>query len=330
MATAEEIEKFVGTEEETGDETPEEGAATPAEEQPTAEAETPQEAEQKQAPSDGEDLKAKVEELEKANRGMYQAMRQEREQRQAFQTKVDQITGMIQQARTQPQQQEQQQPAEPQAPSKIDVAFDDDGNPYIPSDVISKAIPKGDPALENKIANLENELAHYRERTQSQEAQTAAQQQLNKLLAENEAYPEAHKKLEEQFTYLKDELYDAYIEKAGLNPPQTAEEAIDIALKSNEIKRAFNEKFPGADLESVMEANLIKTPRLLRRALDKQVPAPSSHQEMPEKPSALSSVSGSESPSDNSIIDRVADMDLEDFLQLDDKTYSKIDELLKG
>lgn len=285
----------------------EEEAATPADEAST-----------KQAA-----LEIKLAELEASNSGLIKSLSAQRGIRQDLQEQLDGIktalnTFKVNQAVSIPSQ------LATGKKTTIPVDFDKDGNPYLdPVNLIG--------LTDNKIQQLEARLNQMQQNATAVQMQTTEQEALSALLSEKAGYVDAHKEVTKAWNYLKDELFDAYLEEKGLPTPKTADQAIDIAVKSDVLLARFRERFPTIDMESVMEAHLIATPRYLKKALDKALVLPgSSHEELnTNRPASLALANSSGGENQESLIQRVADMSPEDFMKLDAATMSKIDKLLE-
>ncbi|MDA3807428.1 MAG: hypothetical protein PF440_05860 [Thiomicrorhabdus sp.] len=278
-------------------------------------------------PTSGDDtatLQQKLDTLENENKGLIKSLTAQRGQRQELQNDLASIKEAIAEARAEATTEGEVDKLDDTL-SKIPVDFDVDGNMSIDPKYLQT---KGNP----DISALQDEIAALKGTVNAQTTATQEQEGLNTLLREKDGYPEAHKSVSDAWSYLKNDLFDAYLNKKGLAAPQSSDQAIDMIIDSQELTESFAKKYPTLDLESVVEAHLIGTPRYMRKALDKAIVKPneSKHETLDfGKPSSLASANSGGSDSPESLLDRVANMDTEDYENLPPATLAKIDKLLE-
>jgi len=278
------------------------------------------------APTPGEDddtstdVAAKLAELEDSNRGLVKSLTAQRGIRQDLQGQLDGIKEALDQFKTNA---ENNTGTVDDVGTSIPINFDDEGNPFLD--------PANLPTTQNAdIQALQQEINALRATTNATAIETNERAALNNLLGEKEGYTKAHEEVTKAWTYLKDDIFDAYLVEKGIQAPKTADQAIDIAMGSKKIGEQFTKKFPTLNMESVLEAHLIATPRYLRKALDLAlVDASSSHESLDlTKPTSLAAANSSGGDSAESLLSRVANMSNDEFGALDTKTMEKIDRLL--
>lgn len=266
-------------------------------------------------------LEAKLAELEASNKGLVKSLSAQRNIRQDLQGQLDGIKEAIADVRAKKDATE----TVDSTGAMIPVDFDDDGNPFLDPANLGSTQNADIEALKVTINQLQNQV----NRTVTQKTE---QQALNSLLDENEGYHTAHKAVTKAWNFLKDDVFDAYLLERGLEAPKTADQAIDIAMKSKSINAKFTEKYPALDMESVLEAHLIATPRYLRKALNKALvnDTESTNEQLDlSRPSSLAKIDAGGGETQASLLTRVADMSTEDFSKLDERTMAKIDKLLE-
>jgi len=270
-------------------------------------------------------LEKKLNDLEAENKGLIKSLTSQRGQRQELQSDLASIKEAIADARADATTQKEVDAVEDTV-SKIPVDFDDEGNMSIDPKYLQTNTNNPDvEALQQELATLKNTI-------NAQTTATAERQQLDTLLGEKEGYKAAYKDVQNAWSYLKNDVFDDYLTKHSLAAPQTSDQAIDMIIGSKELTETFTQKYPNLDLESVVEAHLIGTPRYLRKALNKAImEPPDSKKESLDfgKPDSLANVNTGGSDSPESLLQRVADMDTEDFENLPEATMAKIDKLLE-
>ena len=279
-------------------------------------------------PDDSEDLKTRLEELEVTNKGLIKSLSAQRGLRQDLQEQLDDIKEAIAEAKltgaTKVDDDTDAGNAIDQISSNIPVEFDDDGNMFIE--------PKYLKPDDTSVKSLQEEINNLKETLSSRQEQERENQQLQALLSEKDGYKTAYEQVSEAWTDLKDNVFDAYLEKNNLAAPTTPDQAIDMIMESKELTSGFKKKYPSLDLESVLEANLLATPRYLRKALDAAITtADSSHEQLNlGKPASLANANSGGSDTPESLLAKVANMSTEDYENLDTRTIAKIDKLLEA
>jgi hypothetical protein len=282
--------------------------------------------EDKPTPGDSDDLQIKLDELEATNKGLIKSLSAQRGIRQDLQGQLDEIKDAIAESKETNLDLDDADDKTIVDTKNIPVEFDDDGNMFIE--------PKYLKAQGNtvEIQALQDEIDQLKLNVSEQQTQKQEDKQLNDLLSEKEGYDGAYKLVNEAWSYLKDDVFDAYLEKKGLTAPTTSDQAIDMIMESNELKTDFVKKYPTLQLESVLEAKLLATPRYIRKALDAAITTTdSSHSQLDlGKPASLSNANSGGSDTPESLLNKVADMSTEDYENLDPKTLAKIDKLLEA
>ncbi len=270
-------------------------------------------------------LEARLDELETENKGLIKSLTAQRGQRQDLQNDLAAIKDAIAEARADATTEKEVEELD-ETLSKIPVDFDDDGNMSIDPKYLQTGTGNPD------IKALQDEIDTLKGTVNAQTVATQEQESLKTLLGEKDGYTAAHKTVSDAWSYMKNDLFDAHLEAKGLAAPQNSDQAIDMIVGSPELTEAFAKKYPTLDLESVVEAHLIGTPRYMRKALDKAITKPdeSKHETLDfSKPGSLASANAGGSDSPETLLERVANMDTEDYENLPPATLAKIDKLLE-
>lgn len=284
--------------------------------------------EEESAPTTGDDkdteafdVEAKLAELEASNKGLVKSLSAQRGIRQDLQSQLENIKEAIAEVK-----ESRADVSEESTGSMVPIEYDDEGNPFLDTSSLGDFNKTEISALKATVNQLQQQINQTN-------IQKSEQQFLNGLLDEREGYTEAHKAVTKAWNFLKDDAFDAYLVEKGIDTPKTADQAIEIALNSKEISAEFSKRFPSLDMESVLEAHLIATPRYLRKALNKALVSKdleSSHASLDKtKPSSLASIDAGGGETQDSLLTRMADMPTEDFMKLDAATIAKIDRLLE-
>ena len=279
---------------------------------------------EKDKPSPGDsDLQTRLEELETANQGLIKSLSAQRGIKQDLQGQLDEIKDAIAESRETNLDLDDAD-NDPKSTANIPVEFDDDGNMFIEPKYL-KTDMSGIKSLQEEINSLRQDLS-------DKDVQKQEDKQLSNLLGEKVGYEEAHKQVQEAWSYLKDDTFDAYLEKNNLTAPSTPDQAIDMIMGSKELSGDFQKKYPTLDLESVLEAKLLGTPRYLRKALNAALTTSDSSNEQLDlgKPNSLANANSGGSDTPESLLNKVADMSTEDYEKLDARTIAKIDKLLEA
>lgn len=278
-----------------------------------------------------DDLVKRLTELEVSNRGLVKALSAQRTHRQDLQSKMDEVTdvlkAVVQQAGSDPKDVSLAKDIQ-KAVNKIQIEYDESGNPYLSTEALSKYESSTIKDLKDKIERLENA-------TVSILSKTTEDENLNRFLSEKEGYRDAYKIVTDAWMYLKDVAFDADRIARGLPQPTSIDDALDMALTSDTLKADFAKRFPTVDMESVMEAHLLKTPRYMKKALNSVLNTPKKEANTVKdildinKPTSLTQVNTSGGTNNESLLARIANMKPEDFNKLDAATMAKIDKLLE-
>lgn len=331
--TDEEMEEMVGVEEaeeapETKEET-EENVET-VEEPETGDEEDPAPPAEDEPP-DIAALETRIQELESINHGLLKAKTSSQASKQSIQEAYQREQERVAALEAKIKELNQPAPAEQdkQVPDKIEVQFDDEGNAFIPGDKLPV-----DHSQAQKVKELESRLLSAKEDLDNIRVQAAQQAELKNFLSENEKYAEVMPQAQEQWSYLKDELFDQFITAKNLPAPESPAQALEIAA-TPEFQKAFKSKYPDSDPEVIMQAGLTGEKYYQRKALNMLIEqkerTKSSHTPLPtDKPPSLSTVTGASTQSDeNTDLQKYADMTMEDFLRMTPEEERRMNDLLK-
>jgi hypothetical protein len=273
---------------------------------------------------DVQSIAKKMSELEIANKGLIKSLSAQRGIRQGLQEQLDEIKTAV---ATFKETKDLENELDDKKYSNIPIDFDEEGNLYLDTSKLMN-LSTGDNA---ELLELKNQVDMLRNATTTMHTKASESEALNTLLSENEGYADAHKKVSSAWDYLKDDLFDDYLVKRGIAAPTTADQAIDIALNSKTINDAFTKKFPSLNMESVLEAHLIATPRYVRKALNLAITEANNTNELldTDRPASLARANSSGGEVNETLLARVANMPTEEFMNLDARTMAKIDRLLE-
>jgi len=329
MGAEEEVFENLDEEEpDTGEEetsTPDEGGETSEDQQPG------------ESVNDWQERVAELEaENKRMQRGLTQALTQERGKRQEMEGRLAQITDLMATAKNRRDGSDEQEAQT--LPEEIEVSFRDDGTPIIPRSLMQQLTASETQALKQEIEGLKNTIAGQQQAQQQQAVQQAQANVVQQVLSSNESYPEAFQAVNNQWQWTV-RAFDNFIMDNNLQKPVTADQAIEMAVDSD-FAQKFSKKFPGSDLESVMGYYLLGGTRRLKRALNanvKEAEAPAK-KGMSQTLKALAKNPGNLSRSPNQktggggglSLDDIAGMSTEDFEKLSDAEIEKIDRLLSS
>ena len=201
-----------------------------------------------------EDISAKLTELEKAKRGLYRDLKQERAARQEMQQRLNEIRNFLY------QQAMAKQSVEEKPQQGIPVEFDDEDNPVVPAEQVAQMAAQ---IAQQQVQPIAQELNQTRAQMLAAQRNKEIHRRIDAVLKEDEAYKEGFAKLNEQWKWAKERLEDL-AEKAG--PPANKQQALEMLLT---LETDFQKQFPGMDYEAMLDAYTADSPGLMQRKLKK-------------------------------------------------------------
>ena len=281
----------------------------------------------------------KVTTLEKERDGLRGATVAERRKRQAIENQLGQISETI--AEIKARRTIPEIPKEPAEPEYIsaEVDFDDDDNPIVKTNSaeIKKLIAEEAKRLiADETKTLKDEFQATKEQSANERATEAHRVQVEKIVGQDEAYPQALKDIGEQFQEL-DKMYTDYATTNGIEG-QSPDDAIEL-IATSEIGKKFQEKFPGIDPEALIELRYAPNQKAYNRKLKKALAMAAKTKTEPKtevspvksalgKPGNLGSLPAAHKSGGKSL-DQVAEMDFDDFINLSDKEIDEVDALIQ-
>ncbi|MDY6827241.1 MAG: hypothetical protein SVV67_08760 [Bacillota bacterium] len=282
-----------------------------------------------------DDLVKELEFLKKENKGLYHAQKNERQTRQGLQSQLDQLKGMMEEARAQRAlmiDEAAEQSVEGVTTKKgVPVSFDDDGNPYVD--------PKELTGLANaEITALKKELEAMKSQNFQQETVTANKTIISNVIGENENYPAAYQHVRKAYQFLDDksgEIMDRY----GLSLQTTSLDEV-MSLLERDYGEQFESQFPGLDIDVVVEACTVgpngmfrplKVQKALKSVLRSQGTRIKGDQATKNlnffkaKGSNLSGQQNKKGSAGRTLNDIAESMSVDDFLGMDDKDFKRIE-----
>ena len=290
-----------------------------------------------------EGLQAEMNELKRANTGLIHALTDERGKRQQHEGKLQGISETLAKALAARKEQDAPPPVpkEPEIPDRMVVSFDEDGTPFLKTEDILNITKLKDEAkpkfeeLNQKVEKISTNMVQERALQQQRQA-------LNSIINSNPSYPQAMTQLQGQWQALNG-MYDQFISANGLPTPNSIEEAMGQIL-SSPVSQEFTRRFPGSDVELLIETFTTPSNAVMQRKLSKALkkvsggngvgkPAPAKSAEksnierLSGKPTGFGQVSN-QAKSANTTVETVADMSLDDFMGLSDSDIDKVHALL--
>lgn len=284
-----------------------------------------------------ESLSARLEEAEKEKSGLYREMRTEREQRQALSTQMAAINETLADIRNKRVSTAKDPEEAPEIVNGIPVQFDDDGNPYInPEDLKAVATPE--------VSTIKADMDQIKRQGARQELINANKQTISHVVGQEEQYGDAFQTLRKAYQDVAD--YTVKIMAQQGWTVQTANEDQVFDLLEKEFGTEFTGKYPGVDLDTVIEAlspgrNGLLNRRKLTRAV-KNIARSSGKESrdegkeslkklkfMSSKPSNLSGTRNQKGSAGRTLKD-VAEMDIDEFENLSDTDLKRIERAMGG
>lgn len=278
-------------------------------------------------------LEAKLDELANEKKGLYKELKGERQKRQELTGRLEQLTGTIQQIiNSRSEQSKEDGTTEKKTVKGIPVEFTEDGDALIPQDALA-SITK---PYEEKIAALEKYLQTA---NHSQQKEKAADELINRLISEDDRYPDAYRAYQKARTWVNDRVID-WMEDNNLEGEMTSGQALDYVV-DKDMEEEFSKRFPGLDIERVVTAE--DSQRLFRRMLENVAGTfdddqtntntktdtrdESKVKKLMKKPSGLGSSSNAKA-GDLSVIDKAADLTTDDIMGMSDKQIAELEKAL--
>ena len=282
-----------------------------------------------------DDLVKELEFLKKENKGLYHAQKNERQTRQELKSQLDQLKGMMQEARAQ-----REQMVSDAAKQSVEgvttkdgypVEFDENGDAYVPAKYF-KDLAK------DEIARLEKEIAGMKNQSFQSETVTKNQSIISNVIGENENYPAAFQYVQKAYKFLDDksgEIMDRY----NLSVQTTSIDEV-MSLLERDYGEEFAMAFPDLDVDLVVEACTVGTngmyrPRKVKKALDtvlrsqKQIGKEDQNGKnlkfFKGKASNLSGQQNQKGSTGRTLNDIADSMSVEDFLNMPDKDFNRIE-----
>lgn len=267
-----------------------------------------------------------IADLEKKSKGFYDNMKEERRKRQDIQSELDRVKGTVAailEMRKQPV------PAELNKP-KFDgfaVKETEDGDLYVPSEHLRTLTEP----YEAKIAALEQRLAQT---NIQRNVEDETQKVLQSIVGEDTSYGPAYQRYQSARKWANDQVI-AFQRENGMRGPISSGQALDTVFSDSQIEQEFNTKFPGMNIEDVVQAE--DSQRLFRRAL-KNVSATMQKQEpnrdqderfkrVLNKPAGLGSSTNAKGAK-LSISDKMGDLSPGDIMNLTDAQVKALEKAL--
>lgn len=273
------------------------------------------------------ELEKKVEELEKKNMGLLNETKAQRRKRQEVEQRLDKLTGTVEGILTNRVTGSEQTPVV-EAPKKIVLEYDEDGNPVLDTSVLGNGSTAQVKALEDKIANLEALL-----QATSMERETASQAErvIQAIVGEDERYGTAYSKYQNARKWVEDRVVE-FQNEHNLDGQMTSGQALDHVF-DEDLENEFKSKFPNIDLERVVTAE--DSQRHFRNTLaaiaDASSPDSSREGERMKrvlgKPSSLGTNKNAKGAS-LGMDERLANISTEDILGLSDAQAAQLEKAL--
>lgn len=294
---------------------------------PSADEPKPEE-NQEEVPEEPTADETRIAELEKINNGLMQAKTASQASKGKAQEDLASTREQLKAAQEElriaklPKESEPSKPL----PEKLKVEFDDEGKAFIDPANFPVDLDQA-----RKIKDLESKVVQGEKNLEAARVQTAQAENLKVFFAENEGYAEANDMYQEQWNYMRTELFPQYLEANNIPAPTTQVGAIEISA-SPEFIKSFKSKFPEGNPETIMEAGLYNTKHYARKAFDsllKKKAPDSQHKQIPtDKPLPLGTAPGGTIHQDDDTLQRYADKSMEDFLLQSPEEDAKMDRLM--
>lgn len=280
------------------------------------------------APSTGVDH-SKIEELEQRSKGFYNNMKEERRKRQDIQSELDRVKGTVA-AILEMRKQQPQLPAELQTPTRkfngLAISETEDGDLYVPAEQLAPLLTP----YESKIAALEQRL---QQNTFQRNVEDETQKVLQSIVGEDERFGPAYQKYTAARKWINDRVIE-YQKETGMRGPMTSGQALDTVFSDSEVERDFKAKFPGLQVEDIVQAE--DSQRLFRRTMSniaKVLEGTSERvsddrfRKVLNKPAGLGSATNAKGAK-LSISEKMADLSPNDIMNLSDDQVKQLEKAL--
>lgn len=280
------------------------------------------------SPSTGADHN-KIEELEQRSKGFYNNMKEERRKRQDIQSELDRVKGTVS-AILEMRKQQPQLPAELQTPARkfngLSISETEDGDLYVPTEQLAPLLTP----YEQKIAALEQRL---QQNTFQRNVEDETQKVLQSIVGEDERFGPAYQKYTAARKWINDRVIE-YQKETGMRGPMTSGQALDTVFSDTEVEREFSKKFPGFQVEDVVQAE--DSQRLFRRTMSniaKVLEGTSERvsddrfRKVLNKPAGLGSATNAKGAK-LSISEKMADLSPGDIMNLSDDQVKQLEKAL--
>ena len=280
-----------------------------------------------------ESLKQKVEALSKEKDGMYREMVTERKTRQELKSQIDQIKGMMEEARANREQmasQAAQQAAEVTTKSGIPVKFDENGDAYVAQEDVAGLASA-------ELAEVKKELAAIKNQNFQNTTVSQNQRILSDVISSNEGYAGAYAQVQKAYAWLDNKSEDV-LHRYGLDVSTTSLDEV-MGLLERDFGNDFSAQFPGFDIDTVVEACTVGTngmfrPRKIKKALDSVLAnSPEEEKEnqnrknlkfLGQKPNNLSG-QRNQKGSTGRTLDDIANLTMDDFENMSDADLKRVE-----
>lgn len=279
-----------------------------------------------------DDLTSKLEELERANKGLRDAIVNIRTEKQTLAAKLEQLSSMLMSAKEQRQQQlggdgETQQ----KMPDKIKVEVTDDGDLYIPPEVLDQYLKQKVQPLEQTVNSATQNVTQI-QRTQQ------IQSLVNSVVERDPSYKEAYQTMLEAYKEMQDRAKMMALEK-GLNPDYVLSniDAIAAMTYGTEFEKKLNAM--GVDVDDIVALDKTADPMVLPTRLERVLKRIAKRRnkgkegntdvenldKLANKPTNLTGKRSSPPPSGEVTLDNIANtLSALDLLRMPDEKFNKL------
>lgn len=289
-------------------------------------------------------LEERLNALEKENKGLKKAVVEYRQERSQYKGRLDELTDIIKNGLNDRGSQTTEKNSDDKsgdstskeskksAMDRLPVEFGEDGKAYVPADVVKELLAEDLQKVGSKAEELEKTLS---EKDQVTQLQQEFENHVNTILDEKEGRAVAYEKMTKALKMLDKTVAEIQTEQGieGVLPPGTA---IDLLYQTEGALDDFEKMQLGVSVEELIRA--FDSDYVFKKTLDGitnasvQESSQKSNQDdalienLTEKPS---SPSGSKSAKRNEgVLDKVSGFSTEDLLNLDDKSWRRIEKYL--
>lgn len=290
--------------------------------------------------SKGPSLEDRLAALEKENKGLKKAVVEYRQERSQYKGRLDELTDIIKSGMNNRGSQTTEKNSDDtsgdnasKAQKRIDkaaVEFGEDGKAYVPADAVKDILAEELQRLSSDTDNLKKTLS---EKDQAEQAQSMFQERLGKILEKSEGRDTAYEKLTKALKMLDEKVIEIQKEEGieGIIDPGAA---IDMLYNTDGALEDFEKMGLGVTADQVIRA--FDSEYMLGKTLDGIVSATKEETSKDEDSTLLeglqnkpSSPSGSKTAKrDEGVLDKVSGFSTNDLLNLDDKSWQRIERYL--